>query len=55
MRNIKAGSRVAFTSKANSGRGTVLSTHAGRTGEWVTVRTKDHPLGQVTVRRSQVS
>jgi len=55
MRNIKVGSRVRFTSRANSGSGVVATVEIKRTGEWFKVRTKDHPHGHVTVRRSQVS
>lgn len=51
---IRAGSRVNWTSKANNGRGQVTDVTTKRTGVWVTVKTKDHPAGQVTVRLSQV-
>ena len=55
MRNIKVGSRVEFFSRANKGKGTIAAISQGRTGPWFKVKTKDHPLGYVTVRRSQVS
>lgn len=55
MKTIKIGSRVSFTSKAHSGKGVVDELRKGPTGDWVTVKTKDHPTGRVTVRRSQVA
>ena len=55
MRNLKVGSRVSFQSRANSGAGTITAIETKATGEWFTVKTKDHPAGKVTVRRSQVS
>lgn len=54
-RDIKVGSRVAFISRVNEGRGTVITVRTKKTGQWLTIKSKDHPLGQVTVRRSQVS
>lgn len=54
-RTIKTGSRVSFHSKAHQGAGTVTSVESKATGDWYTIKTKDHPAGKVTVRRSQVS
>lgn len=53
-REIKIGSRVSFTSRVNEGKGTVASIDLKQTGSWFTIRSKDHPLGIVTVRRAQV-
>lgn len=53
-RTIKIGSRVSFQSKRHEGTGVVTGIAAKATGAWYTVKTKAHPTGQVTVRRSQV-
>lgn len=55
QRIIKEGSRVEFASRNHVGRGTVARIDHKLTGAWFTVKTKDHPKGQVTVRASQVS
>lgn len=52
---IKAGKRVAFTSRSTKGRGVVESIEAKGTGTWVTIKSKDHPKGVVTVRPSQIA
>lgn len=54
-RDLVVGSRVEFKSRNNAGKGVVSAIEAKATGEWFTVKTKDHPKGTVTVRRSQVS
>jgi hypothetical protein len=53
-REIKVNSRVAWQSKTHRGNGVVTEIFGGRTGNWVSVKTKDHPAGVVTVRESQV-
>lgn len=54
MRKIKVGSRVEWWSKTHTGRGTVAAIVTRKTGDFYTVKTKDHPAGQVAVRASQV-
>lgn len=51
---FKRGAAVRFNSKTHKGKGTVAKRYAGRTGNWITVKTADHPAGAVTVRESQV-
>lgn len=51
---IKRGADVRWSSKTHKGSGRVVKTYQGKTGSWVTVKTAQHPAGEVTVRESQV-
>ena len=53
-RELRVGSRVSFVSRMNEGKGVVSGIDTKTTGAWITIRSKDHPRGVVTVRRSQV-
>jgi hypothetical protein len=53
LNKIKEGKRVAYTSRANEGKGTVLSIQHKGTGSWVTVFDKARNAN-VTVRPSQI-
>lgn len=54
IEKLTEGRRVGYRSKANAGKATVLGTHVGKTGAWVTLHDKDRRV-MVVVRPSQVT
>jgi hypothetical protein len=53
-KHIKEGRRVKYTSRANSGTATILSTKVGKTGLWATVFDRKRNT-TVSVRASQLT
>lgn len=54
MKPPEIGQRRPFVSKGYSGRGTVTAIKPTLRGPYITLETKDHPRGIVSVRESQL-
>lgn len=51
---LKIGQRRRWESKTYAGTGKIVAIKPTGRGNYVTLKTKDHPTGQVSVRESQV-